>query len=167
VPVPWQSSADVFGQILRRHGVEPDAVGDVDVAWTAFVEFLQVEVDGIVSGDGDVDGFLVQWGCWPWNGNRPSLSFTRQLAIPDADDPEWQPSYWQVELQLTFRDEPDLAGLDELNESSTGFSFDPIGTARTAELAATREHYLRLYPQLQAIWRAVPIESELTLYQAD
>jgi hypothetical protein len=166
--IPWQTSAEVFGQILRRHGLEPDAIADVPLAWTAFEEFLQVELDGIVPGDdSDADGFIVQWGRWPWNGERPSLSFTRQLAIPDPDDPESQPSYWHVDLQMFFRDEPGLVGLDELNESSTGFSFDPVGPARTAELAATRAHYLGLYPQLHAIWRATPISSELTMNQAD
>jgi hypothetical protein len=168
MPVPWQSSAETFGQILRRLGLDSNAVADVALAWTAFAEFLQVEVDGIASSEGsDADGFIVQWGRWSWNDNLPALSFTRQLAIPDADDPAGQPSYWQVDLQMTFQDEPNLAGLDELNESDTGFSFDPVGPERTAELAAMHTHYLWLYPQLQAIWHAIPIKSELTMYQAD
>jgi hypothetical protein len=97
-------------------------------------------VDGILPGDEcDADGFIVQWGCWSCNDKRPALCFTRQLAIPDPDDPDGQPSYWQVELEMIFQDEASLEGLDELNESSTGFSFDPIGPARGAELAAVRE----------------------------
>ena len=166
--MPWPSSVDVFGQVLRRHGVDPDAVADVGAAWAAFEEFLQIEVDGTVSPeDEDGDGFIVQWGRWSWNDNRPSLSFTRQLGIPDADDPHGQPSYWQIDLAMTFEDEPDLAGIDELNESDTGFSFTPIGPERAAELTELRTHDLGLYPQLQAIWNSRPIKTKLTMYQAD
>jgi hypothetical protein len=168
MPIYWRSGAEVFGRQLREHGLEPDAVTDVEAAWEAFEEFLQTPVDGIVSGDdADADGFIVQWGSWSWNDKRPSLSFTRQLAIPDADDPEWQPSYWHVELEMTFQEEPGLAGLDELNESSSGFSFDPIGPARSAEVVALRDHYLGLYPQLQVLWHATPVSSKLSLFQAD
>jgi hypothetical protein len=168
VPVPWQSSAEVFGRLLRQHGVDPDAVADVHAAWAAFEEFLQTPLDGVVAGeDSDADGFIAQWGRWSWNENRPSLSFTRQLAIPDAEDPDWQPSLWQVELEMTFPDGPSLAGLDELNESSTGFSFEPIGTARSAEIASTRDHYLALYPQLRALFNTVPDKSTLSLQQVD
>lgn len=168
MPISWRAGAEAFGQILREHGLDPDAIADVIVAWTAFEEFVQLEVDGIVSTDeSDADGFIVQWGRWSWNGNRPSLSFTRQLAVPDPDDLFLQPSYWHVELEMTFQDEPSLAGLGELNESSTGFSFEPIGPERTAELAAIHTHYLGLYPELRALWRATPISSELAMYQAD
>lgn len=168
VPAPWQSTADVFGQVLRRHGLDPSAVTDVAEAWAAFAEFLQIEVDGILSPvDQDGDGFIVQWGRSSWNGYRPSLSFTRQLAIPDAEDPAWQPSYWQLDLAMTFEDQPGLAGLDELNESDTGFSFTPVGPERAAELTEMHKHYLGLYPQLQAMWNAKPITTELTMYQAD
>jgi hypothetical protein len=47
MPIPWRSSAEVFAQILRRHGVDPNAVANIETAWRAFGEFLQVEVDGI------------------------------------------------------------------------------------------------------------------------
>jgi hypothetical protein len=158
----------VFGQILRQHGQDPQAVADVPAAWAAFEDFLQIEIADIGSGaDFDVDGFAVQWGCWSWNGRRPALSFSRLLAIPDTDDPEGQRAYWQVDLQLTFHEDPALAGLDEMNESGTGFSFDAIGPARARELADMRAHYLGLYPQLQQLWRATPIESQLTLDQVD
>lgn len=168
MPISWRAGAEAFGQILREHGLAPDAIADVTVAWTAFEEFVKLEVDGIVSTDeSDADGFIVQWGRWSWNGNRPSLSFTRQLAVPDPDDLFGQPSYWHVELEMTFQDEPSVAGLGELNESSTGFSFEPIGPERTAELAAIHTHYLGLYPELRALWRATPISSELAMYQAD
>jgi hypothetical protein len=166
--VAWQSGAEALGQLLRRRGIEPDAVMDVEAAWTAFGEFVQTPVDGIVSGDdSDADGFIVQWGCWSWNDERPSLSFTRQLAVPDPEDPDGQPSYWHVELELIFQDEASLVGLDELNESDTGFSFDPVGPARDAELAALHDHYLGLYPQLRALWYATPVETKLSLHQAD
>ena len=49
----------------------------------------------------------------------------------------------------------------------TGFSFTPVGPPRAVELTELRTHYLRLYPQLQAVWNAKPIKSELTMYQAD
>jgi hypothetical protein len=166
MPIPWQSSAELFGRLLRTHGIEPDAVTDVEAAWAVFVDFVQTWVDGMVSGeDADADGFIVQWGCWPWSDGRPSLSFTRQLAVPDADDPDWQPSYWHVELQMVFSNELGFAGLDELNESDTGFSFDPIGPARRAELATLHDHYLAVYPELQAVWRTTPAASGLSLHE--
>jgi hypothetical protein len=117
--------------------------------------------------DEDGDGFIVQWGRWSRNDDRPSLSFSRQLAIPDADDPDSQPSLWHVDLAMTFEDEPELARIGQLNESSSGFSFTPIGPERAADLADLRTHYLGLYPQLQAVWNAKPIKTELTTYQAD
>jgi hypothetical protein len=164
--VSWQSSIEVFSRLLRQGGVDPDAVADVHAAWAAFEEFLQTQLDGVASGE-DVDGFIVQWGRWSWNDNRPSLSFSRQLAIADAEDPDWQPSYWQVELEMTFPDAPSLADLDELNESSTGFSFDRIGPTRAAELASTRDHYLTLYPQLRTLFDSAPAKSSLSLQQVD
>ena len=164
--VSWQSSIEVFSRFLRQRGVDPDAVADVHAARAAFEEFLQIQLDGVASGE-DVDGYIVQWGRWSWNDSRPSLSFTRQLAIPDAEDPDRQPSYWQVELEMTFPDVPSLADLDELNESSTGFSFDPIGSTRAAELASTRDHYLTLYPQLRTLFDSAPAKSSLSMQQVD
>jgi hypothetical protein len=147
--------------------VDPDAA-EVGAAWAAFEEFLRIEVDGTVSAeDEDGDGFIVQWGRWSWNDNRPSLSFTRRLGIPDADDPDGLPSYWQVDPAMTFEDGPDLAGIDELNESDTDFSFTPIGPERAAELIELRTHYLGLYPQREEIWNSRPLNTELTMYQAD
>lgn len=171
VSVPWQSSVEVFGRLLRQHGVDlvdPAAMSDVDRAWAAFEEFCQTPLEGIATGeDCDGDGFIVQWGRWSWNDNRPSLLFTRQLAIPDAEGPDWQPSYWQVGLEMTFPDSPSLARLNELNESNTGFSFAPVGPARSIELASTRNHYLALYPQLATLWNTVPDKSTLSLEQVD
>ncbi len=68
---------------------------------------------------------------------------------------------------MIFQDEASLEVLDELNESDTGFSFEPIGRARGAELAAVHEHYLGLYPHLRALWNATPVFSKLSVHQAD
>lgn len=165
--MPWQSSLELFDRLLRRQGVDPGAVADVAAAWVAFEQFLETPMDGIASaGDCDADGFIVQWGRWSWNSNRPGLCFTRQLAIPDEGF-DSRPSYWQVELAIVFPDGPSLLGLDQLNESDTGFNFQPIGPARGVELAAIHDHYLGRYPQLRALFDATPDRSALSLTQAD
>ena len=164
--VSWQSSIEVFSRLLRGRGLDPDSVADVHAAWAAFEEFLQTPLEGVASGE-DADGYIVQWGRWSWNDSRPNLSFTRQLAIPDAEDPDGQPSYWQVDLEMTFSDVPSLTGLDELNESSTGFGFDPVGPLRAAELTSIHDHYLTLYPQLRTLFDSAPAKSGLSLQQVD
>lgn len=168
MPIPWRSSADVFARILRQRAVEPDDVRDVDTAWDAFSEFLQIEIEGIQSPGDDGDGFIVQWGRWGWNDHRPALSFGRQLAVTEVgehDDPYWQPEYWQVELQLIFEEDPAWADLDSLGQQDTGFDFDEVGAPRTAALGRIRG-VLESYPQLAAMWRAEPIRSDLTLERA-
>ncbi|HTJ33825.1 MAG TPA: hypothetical protein VL738_11395 [Dactylosporangium sp.] len=171
MPVQWQLSADIFAQTLRRHGVDPGAVLDVEAAWRAFGEFLQVDFDGL-DPDPDADGFIVQWGRYNWNGERLALSFTRQLAVlddeddpdpddPDPDDTDRPQALWQIHLELRFADEPDLVGLDGLETQDTGFAFDPIGPERAAALAAARTEMER-HPQLRAIWRATPVSSTLS-----
>ncbi|MFC4040154.1 hypothetical protein ACFO1B_17125 [Dactylosporangium siamense] len=174
MPIPWRSSPDAFAQILRRRGVDPAAVTDVEAAWCAFGEFLDVEVDG-VDPDQDGDGFIIQWGRHSWNGGRLSLSLTRQLIVhhdPDPEDDEdgyeddyGHDEFWQVDLTMCFDDEPDLAGLDDLEARDTGFTFDPIGPARTAALAGARAD-LERHPQLRAVWRATPVSSELSFDSA-
>jgi hypothetical protein len=165
MPIPWGTSADVFTQILRRHGVEPDSVTEVDAAWLAFAEFLQLGVEGIdPTPDSDADGFIVQWGRRSWSDSRLTLSFTRQLAVADIgdrDDPYWQPELWQLDLEMAFNDEPDLLGLDRLDIRNTGFRFEPIGAPRAAELAETRADMQR-YAPLQAVWSAIPASSQLS-----
>jgi hypothetical protein len=170
MPVPWRSSAEVFAQYLRSHGLDAADVVDADAAWQAFSEFLQVEIDGVdLDPDSDADGFIVQWGRYSWNGYRPSLAFTRQLAIVGVDDrdgPCADPEYWQVSLEMRFDDEPDLAGIDALPEQDTGFNFAPIGPHRRAALAEMRTD-MAGHAQLQAAWRTKPTDSELTLDRAD
>ncbi|MFD5572680.1 hypothetical protein [Streptomyces cadmiisoli] len=168
MPIPWRSSADMFAQILKRRGVEPDAVRDVPAAWDAFGEFLQIEIAGIEASENDGDGFIVQWGRWDWNDNQPALSFGRQLAVTEVGEPDeryWQPEYWQVELQLIFREDPAWADLASLGHQDTGFDFDEVGPPRTAALERICR-FLDLYPQLAAIWRAEPICSDLTIERA-
>lgn len=111
MPIPWRSSVDVFTRILRQHAIEPESARDVDAAWDAFGEFLQVEVEGIERLENDGDGFIVEWGRWGWNDDQPSMSFGRLLAVTGADDrdaPERQPEYWKVELQLVFGEDPGM-----------------------------------------------------------
>ncbi|MER6370358.1 hypothetical protein ABT255_18580 [Streptomyces mirabilis] len=114
---------DVFARILRQRAVEPESVRDVDAAWDAFGEFLQVEVEGIERLENDGDGFIVEWGRWGWNDDQPSMSFGRLLAVNGADDrdaPDRQPEYWKVELQLVFGEDPAWAALDSLGHQDTG-----------------------------------------------
>ncbi|MFJ3617945.1 hypothetical protein ACIPSH_07280 [Streptomyces iakyrus] len=168
VPVPWRSSAHTFAQILRRRGVEPVGVRDVQAAWDAFGEFLQIEIEGIEAPENDGDGFIVQWGRWDWNDDRPALSFGRQLAVTEVgerDDPHGQSEHWQVELQLIFGEDPAWADLDSLGHHDTGFDFDAIGSPRAMALGRIRR-FIESHPQLAAIWRAEPIRSDLTLERA-
>lgn len=164
--IPWQSSVEMFTQILRAHDVDPAGVADVEAAWRAFGEFLQVQIDGIdPDPDSEADSFIVQWGRYSWNDHQPSLAFTRQLVVVDSadrDDPEWHPRYWQVDLEMRFEDGPDLLGIDTMHAQDTGFRVDPIGPARTTTLAGLRADLDR-YPPLHAAWHATPVSSELTL----
>ena len=85
MPVPWRSSADAFAEILQRRGVEPEAVVDVEAAWEAFEEFVQVSLTGIEGPENDGDCIIAQWGKWDWNEEQPTLSFGRQLAVSEGD----------------------------------------------------------------------------------
>jgi hypothetical protein len=148
----WQSGVQTLSEILREHRVEPDRVTDVEAAWRAFGQFLQLQADGIESPD---DGFIVQWGRYSWNDDKPSLSFTRQLAVPDAEDPDYV-GPWQLDLALCF-DEP---GLERLGSADTGFQFTPIGPERAAALTAMRTD-LHRDPLLRTIWQTKPISTQL------
>ncbi len=166
----WKSSPELFALILRRHGLDPDAVDDVARAWSAFQEFVQVQIDGIEPAEDDGDGFIVQWGRWGWNDNCPTLAFTRQFAVNDEDDRNeefWQPQRWNIELELFFADAPAWADLDNMPwTNSMGFDFDPIGHERTAMLAQIAA-FIETLPQVSAMWRATPIGSALKLERAD
>ncbi|MEU1964132.1 hypothetical protein ABZ541_03135 [Micromonospora sediminicola] len=173
MPVPWWSSAEVFAQHLAGPGVDTtDVVNvvDVEAAWLAFGEFLQVEVDGVDPYPAsDADGFIVQWGSYSWNGYHPSLTFTRQFAIAGTDDQpgSWtDPEYWQVSLEMCFEDGPDLTGIAALPEQDTGFNFAPVGPRRQAALAKMRST-LEQHSQLRAAWRTKPAISSLTIERAD
>jgi hypothetical protein len=168
MPIPWRSSVDVFARTLRQRAVEPDSVRDVGAAWDAFGEFLQIEIEGIERPENDGDGFIVEWGRWGWNDDQPALSFGRLLAVneaDDSDDPDWQPEYWKLELQLIFGEDPAWANLDSLGHQDTGFDYAEIGAPRLAALGETRR-FIESYPQLAAIWRAEPTRSSLTLERA-
>ncbi|MCX5255663.1 hypothetical protein OOK27_16205 [Streptomyces canus] len=168
MPIPWRSSAEAFARILQQRGIAPDGVRDVGAAWDAFGEFCQVEVDGIGRAENDGDGFIAEWGKWDWNDGLPSLSFGRLLAVTGADgreDPEWQPEYWKVELQLIFPEDPAWADLDSLGRQNTGYNFDVIGVSRAAALVKLRR-FIESCPQPAAMCRATPTRSELTFERA-
>ncbi|GAA2742039.1 hypothetical protein [Kitasatospora cinereorecta] len=166
----WKTSPEMFVLILRRHGLDPDAVDDVARAWSAFQEFVQVPIDGIEPAEGDGDGFIVQWGRWSWNNNRPALVFSRQFAVNDAGDHAeefWQPQHWSVELVLFFADDPAWADLGDMTwTDSMGFDFDPIGHERAGALTRIAT-FIETLPQVSAMWRAIPVGSALGLERAD
>ncbi|MEU7570496.1 hypothetical protein [Micromonospora sp. NPDC049240] len=163
--IPWRTSLDVIAETLRRHGIEPASVTNVEPAWVAFAEFLQLDIDGIdPAPDSDADGFIIQWGRRSWNDDRLILTFTRQLAIADVgdhDDPYWQPELWQLDLEMAFEDEADLIGLDSLDVHNTGFEFGPTGPVRAAALADARAKAQRHAP-VRAAWIAAPTSSGLS-----
>ncbi|WP_327351899.1 hypothetical protein [Streptomyces sp. NBC_01304] len=168
MPIPWSSSADAFAHILQRRGVEPDAVVDVEAAWEAFAEFSQVLISGIEGPGDDGDCIIAQWGKGDWNAGQPTLSFGRQLAVSDRDqsDPDRQPAYWLVELELRFADDPAWSDLDSIGLQDTGFDAAEIGAPRDTVLADNRR-LMHSYPQLAAMWRAQPVRSRVTLERGD
>ncbi|SBT40724.1 ligand-gated ion channel [Micromonospora auratinigra] len=142
---------------------------DVEAAWGAFAEFLQLDIAGIdPTPDSDADGFIIQWGRRSWSDNRLILTFTRQLAIADVgdhDDPGWQPELWQLALEMAFVHEADLVGLDSLDVHDTGIKFAPTGPLRAAALAHTRMT-ARRYAPVRAAWLAAPASSGLSFDSA-
>ncbi|MFD9083810.1 hypothetical protein [Streptomyces erythrochromogenes] len=165
--VPWRSSPAVFEQIVARHGVTADTC-TVEAAWAAFEEFVQVPVEGIAGQEDDGDGFIVEWGVWDWNGDRPALSLGRLLAVDehgDRSDPYWQPEYWKVELQVFFANDSPWAGPLADGGGDSGFDFAAIGTPRADALAATRR-FIDQEPLLGVMWRSAPTGAEVTLDRA-
>ncbi|WP_042442566.1 hypothetical protein [Streptacidiphilus jiangxiensis] len=166
----WTNSSETFALLLRRQGLDPDAVDDVTRAWSAFQEFVQTDIDGIEPAEDDGDGFSVQCGRWAWHDNRPALAFTRQFAVrdeSDRDDGFGQTQLWSVELVLFFSDAPAGADLDATAWSTgMGFDFDPIGPQRAAALIRTAAVIATL-PHVSAVWAAIPVGSSLRLERAD
>lgn len=163
MPTTWRAAAESFARLLRKHGVQPAAVTDVEAAWRAFDEFAQTEIGGVAPAD-DGDGFIVQWGRRSWGDNRLFLTLTRQLAVVDLgdrDDPDRQAELWHVELEIAFDDEPALVVLEPgLDAPDTGFRFDPIGSLRATALAEVRVQAQR-QALVRAMWTAIPVNSEL------
>jgi hypothetical protein len=160
IPIAWRDAAETFEQILRKHGVQPTAIADVEAAWRAFADFLQTEICGVAPADEDGDGFIVQWGRRSWGDNRLLLALTRQLAV-DPDDSGRQ-ELWQVELGIAFDDEPALIALESgLDAPDTGFRFDPIGPLRATAMAEVCVQAQR-QALVRAMWAATPVHSELT-----
>ena len=170
MPISWRSTRDAFAQILQRHGLNPEAIDDLETAWTAFEEFMQLEIDGIENCIDDGDGLIAEWGTWSWSEDLPAITFGRLLAVNDYDggdraDPCWQPQYWRVDLEMCFAPHPDLTGVDALGFQDTGFDFYEVGPARAAALAEARV-FIHGYPQLVAMWHTKPLRSRLTLEHA-
>ena len=163
----WRQAADVLQRTLRRHGLDDaTAVTSVPAAWAAFKELAQIEFSGLdPQPESDRDGIIVQWGRYSWNDHRYSVSFTRQFAVvdegDDPTDPEWQPCYWQVQLDLLFDDEPQVSA-SAAAASNTGFYFDPPGAARDSALGDIEEH-----EQLAAVMPLTPVASTLRLDPTD
>jgi hypothetical protein len=171
VGVGWRDSPEVLARLLREHGQDPHQVSDVEAAWQAFCSFLACPIDGLEPGpDRDADGFAVQWGRYGWTDRRPSLTFTRHMAVDvraSWTESDWyQPEYWQLNLELVFDDVPALADVDELEVSNTGFDFTPPGPGRNHAFREV-EWEIQQYPTLQALWASTPVRSSLDLDRAD
>ncbi|MGI5522459.1 hypothetical protein ACQEUX_16090 [Micromonospora sp. CA-259024] len=169
--IAWRNSPEELVGLLRRHGLTPERVDNVEAAWKAFREFLAQPVDGLEPGsDSDADGFIVQWGRYSWHDRLPSLSFTRQFAVDVREtwtETDWyQPEYWQVSLDLVFPDAPALADLDRLNVRNTGFDFNPPGPQRDHAIGEA-EWEVQHCPTVQALWASIPLRSAVTLGRAD
>ena len=169
--VGWRDSRAVLARLLREHGQDPGRVTNVEAAWQAFRSFLATPIDGLEPGPGsDADGFIVQWGRYEWNDRRPSLTFTRQMAVDVratwTASGWYQPEYWQLDLELVFDDAPALADVDQLEAQDTGFDFSPPGPEQDHAFRAV-EREIQQYPTLQALWASTPVRSSLNLDNAD
>ena len=156
---------------MREHGQDPNQVINVEAAWQAFQAFLACPIEGLEADrDCDADGFIVQWGRYDRPRNRPSLSFTRQMAVDVratwTESGWYQPEYWQVDLQLVFDDAPALVGIGELEVQDSGFDFSRPGPDRDRAFREV-EWEIQQYPTLQALWASTPVGSSLEIYNAD
>ncbi|MFJ6408167.1 hypothetical protein ACIQK9_21870 [Streptomyces hydrogenans] len=164
--IPWRFSAEVFEQILDRHGVAAGAC-TMEAAWAAFAEFMQIPVEGIESPEDDGDGFIVEWGVWEWSGNRPALSLGRLLAVNEysgLDASYRHLQYWKVEFQACFAEDSAWADL-HLRGGDSSYDHAAIGEPRADALTATRRS-IDQDPLLSAMWQSHPIDIEVTLDRA-
>ncbi|MEU4540274.1 hypothetical protein AB0G15_36085 [Streptosporangium sp. NPDC023825] len=158
--VDWRASLHLLASILRQHGQAPGAITDTRAAWAAFAEFAQTKVIGIdTQPDSDSDGFILQWGRRSWHDHRPSMSFTRQVAVPYAgghfDD---FVELWQIELVLFYEDSGMFSShLDQ----DTSFYFPNDDEEWQAALAEAQD-----FPPFQAVAKIAPVSSSLTLERA-
>ncbi|GAA0976234.1 hypothetical protein GCM10009555_035430 [Acrocarpospora macrocephala] len=130
-------------------------------AWAAFAEFAQTNIAGIdTRPDSDSDGFILQWGRWSWNDHRPSMSFTRQVAVPCENDQfEGLVELWQIELVLFYEDS---VALSSYSDQDTGFYFPNGDEEWQVALMEGQD-----FPPLQAVAKTAPVSSSLTLEHAD
>jgi hypothetical protein len=161
----------VLARLLREQGQDPNKVTSVEAAWQAFQSFLASPIDGLEPGlDSDADGFIVQWGRYGWHDKRPSLMFTRHMAVDVREtwrESDWyQPEYWQMNLELVFDDVPSLADVDQLEVANTGFDFSLPGPEQDRAFREV-EWEIQQYPTLQALWASTPVRSSLDLESAD
>jgi hypothetical protein len=161
----------MLARLLREHGQDPSHVTSVEAAWQAFRSFLASPVDGLETGPGsDADGFVLQWGRYGATEMRPSLTFTRHLAVDVRAtwmESDWyQPEYWQVNLELAFDDTPSLADIDQLEVAEKGLDFSAPGPEQDRAFRDV-EWEIQQYPTLQALWASTPVHSTLNLESAD
>jgi hypothetical protein len=169
--VGWRDSREVLAGLLHEQSQDPDRLTDVEATWRVFRSFLALPIDGLEPDPGsDADGFIVQWGRYSWNDRRPSLSFTRQMAVDVRAtwmEPDWyQPEVWHLELKLVFEDSPALVDLGQLGVRNTGFNFSPPGPEQDRVFGRIGRQ-IQQYPALQALWASTPMHSSLNLYNAD
>lgn len=143
-----ENPREILDRLMLDHHVDPGKVGDVEVAWLAFTEFNQTEIDQLdqaaVPGP---DGFAVGWGRYSWIDRTTTLVFTRRLALPTG--------WWEVSLDMRF------PGFHTLPTGGSGPDYTPVGPGRAAALAQIRAT-IKSTPRLYDLWRAVPRHSTLT-----
>jgi hypothetical protein len=153
--VDWQAGPNLLASILRRHGQALDAMTDTITVWTAFAEFAQTKLAGIdARPDSDADGFILQWGRWSWNNNRPSMSFIRQVAVPCEGDQSGDcVELWQIELVLFYEDS---VMLSSHSDQTMGFYFPKHDEEWKAVLIRAGD-----FPPLLAVATMAPVGSSM------
>ncbi|HWS32424.1 MAG TPA: hypothetical protein VN408_06740 [Actinoplanes sp.] len=143
---------EIFDRLLLNHHVDPENVGDVEVAWLAFTEFNQTEIDHLSPALPEADGFIVQWGRYSWIDRTTALIFTRRLAVLTG--------WWEVSLDMRF------PGFHTLPTGDSGLDFTAVGPGRAAALAQIRAT-IKSTPRLYDLWRAVPRHSTLSFQRVE